>query len=122
MYANLFTFVAFRIFPLAYLTYGIFYDGHRVPLWFLRFYATSMATVNVINAVLLYRVLRADFWSVDGAGRLKLVENADDADQYDIDKSAIGTDLGNSLHRNGLRLRDNVDHIMKHVVQNRCPP
>jgi len=116
IYANLFTFVAFRIFPLAYLTYGIFYDGHRVPLWYLRFYATCMLSINIINAVLLYRLLRADIFCAEGTGKKQTYEIVGDINQNEIDGSKEA-DAGNSLHMNGIRLRDNVNHIMKHVVQ-----
>jgi len=66
---NLTTFIIFRCFPLAYLTVGIFYDGHRVPIWYLSFYGSCMALLNVINAILLYRLFQADVVYTNGNGK-----------------------------------------------------
>lgn len=66
VYVNLITFVIFRFIPLGVLFYGMIYDGHRVPSWFLIQYSVCVAVLFLINFILLYRLLKADvFRSVE---------------------------------------------------------
>lgn len=80
-----------------------------------------MVVINIINGVLLYRLLRADIWSTEGSGKRKRGEDISGEglnDKSDIaEKNETDNGLAGSMHVNGLRLRDNVNHIMKHVVQ-----
>lgn len=59
-YANFSTFVAFRFVPMAVLFWGVTFDGHRVPLWYVSYYTLCLVTLTVMNFILLYRLIRAD--------------------------------------------------------------
>lgn len=58
---NLVTFLIFRILPLSIVTVAIYQKGHLVPLWFVVEFSICMITLNVINLILLYRLVRSDF-------------------------------------------------------------
>ncbi len=62
-YLNLASFLLFRFGPLLLLTAAIRSDGARLPAWFLTQFAVSMLTLNAVNAILFYRLLRADVWN-----------------------------------------------------------
>jgi len=58
---NLITFLIFRILPLSIVTVAIYRKGHLVPLWFAVEFTICMITLNFINVILLYRLVRSDF-------------------------------------------------------------
>lgn len=61
-FANLLTFVLFRFVPMTILFWGVTFDGHRVPLWYVSYYTACLVVLFGMNIILLYRLIRSDFF------------------------------------------------------------
>ena len=60
VYLNLFTFLIFRGYPSARITYGMFVEAHLVPKLYIYGIYISMFIMNGINPVLFWRLFRND--------------------------------------------------------------
>ncbi|GFR72571.1 TLC domain-containing protein 2-like [Elysia marginata] len=59
-YLNLVSFALFRLFPLAYITYTLFTMYHRVSLVYYVLIFVTMACMDLLNAVLFWRLVKSD--------------------------------------------------------------
>ncbi|VDP16461.1 unnamed protein product [Soboliphyme baturini] len=57
---NLLTFVPFRFMPMIYLSYAFRFERHQMSWIYQIYLLLSISILNVINLVLLYRLLNAD--------------------------------------------------------------